>query len=58
MSEPTTILYRPVSPKELDPIRTVGASVHQELWVPAEELAELNRNIVDQLEVVAGFNNL
>jgi hypothetical protein len=40
------------------PIRTVGASVHQELWVPAEELADLNRNIVGQLEVVAEFNNL
>jgi hypothetical protein len=38
------------------PIRTVGASMHQELWVPAEELAELNRNIVGQLEVVAEFN--
>jgi hypothetical protein len=40
------------------PIRTAGASVHQELWVPAEELGELNRNIVGQLEVVAEFNNL
>lgn len=37
------------------PVRTVGASVHQELWVPPEELAELNRNIVGQLEVVAEF---
>src|SRR5499425_1800996 len=25
------------------PIRTVGTSVHQELWIPAEELPELNR---------------
>src|SRR5215467_5955745 len=37
------------------PIRTVGGSVHQELWVPAEELPELNRNIVGKLEVVAEF---
>jgi hypothetical protein len=39
------------------PIRTVGASVHQELWVPADELAELNRNIVGRLEVVGEFMN-
>ena len=37
------------------PIRTVGASVHQELWIPAEDLAELNRNIVGPLEVIAEF---
>ena len=37
------------------PVKTVGASVHQELWVPAEELAELNRNIVGLLEVIAEF---
>src|SRR5215831_6565903 len=37
------------------PVRTVGGSVHQELWVPAEELPELNRNIVGKLEVVAEF---
>ncbi len=39
------------------PVRTVGASVHQELWIPAEELPEMNRNIVGQLEVVAKFQN-
>src|SRR5438445_5095389 len=27
-------------------VQTVGGSVHKELWIPAEELAELNRNIV------------
>ena len=37
------------------PIRTVGTSSHQELWVPAEELPELNRNIVGVLEVIAKF---
>ena len=39
------------------PVRTVGSSVHQELWVPAEELPELNRNIVGLLEVIAKFTN-
>ena len=34
---------------------TVGARVHQELWIPAEELAEFNANIVGQIEVIAEF---
>jgi len=37
------------------PVRIVGASVHKELWVPAEELPELNRNIVGLIEVIAEF---
>jgi len=37
------------------PVQTVGGSLHQELWIPAEELAELNRNIVGLIEVIAEF---
>jgi len=37
------------------PVRVVGGSLHQELWVPAEELAEFNRHIVGLIEVVASF---
>ena len=37
------------------PIKTVGAAVHQELWVPAEELTEFNQNIIGLIEVVAEF---
>ena len=37
------------------PVRTVGTSVHQELWIPAEELTDLNSNIVGKLEIVAEF---
>jgi hypothetical protein len=37
------------------PPKHVGGSVHQELWVPAEELAELNQNIVGKIEVIAEF---
>jgi hypothetical protein len=36
-------------------IQTVGGSMHQEYWIPAEELAELNRNIVGPIEVVAEY---
>jgi hypothetical protein len=38
-------------------VRTVGASVHKELWVPAEELADFNRNIVGAIEVIAEFQS-
>lgn len=36
-------------------IQTVGSRVHQELWVPADELEEFNANIVGLIEVVAAF---
>src|SRR3989475_1327645 len=35
---------------------TVGAAVHKELWVPAEELEEFNRKIVGDIEVIAEFH--
>jgi len=34
----------------------VGASVHRELWIPAGELAEMNRNIVGLIEVIAEYS--
>lgn len=37
------------------PVQTVGSSVHQEYWIPAEELAEFNKNIVGLIEVIAEF---
>lgn len=37
------------------PIQTVGTRVHQELWVPAVELEEFNRQITDRIEVVASY---
>jgi hypothetical protein len=33
----------------------VGGRVHEELWVPAEDLEELNRHIVGGVEVVAAY---
>lgn len=35
------------------PVRTVGGSQCQELWVPADQLAEFNAHIVDEIEVVS-----
>ena len=33
----------------------VGAKVHEEYWIPAEELAAFNENIVGLIELVATF---
>lgn len=35
------------------PAQAVGGAVHKELWIPAEDLAELNRNIVGLIEMIA-----
>jgi len=37
------------------PIQVVGSSTHEELWVPAEELAEFNRHIIGPIEIIANF---
>jgi hypothetical protein len=39
------------------PVKTVGSSLHQEVWVPAEELAEFNQHIVGRIEVIAEFGD-
>ncbi len=36
-------------------IHQVGASHHTEWWVPAEELSELNDNIVGKIEVIGEY---
>ena len=33
-------------------IQTVGASYHQEYWIPAEDLMEFNRHIIGKIEVL------
>jgi len=38
------------------PEQTVGGSTHRELWIPAEDLAGMNHNIVGQIEVIAEFH--
>ncbi len=37
-------------------IQTVGAKHHTEWWVPADELDELNDNIVGTIEVIQAFD--
>ncbi len=36
-------------------VHVVGAAHHQELWVPAGELAEFNRHIAGRIEVIREF---
>ncbi len=36
-------------------VQTVGSSIHKELWIPAGDLAEMNRNVVGMIEVVAEY---
>lgn len=35
--------------------KVVGDSEHEEYWIPAEELAEFNENIIGLIEVIAEF---
>ena len=37
-------------------VQTVGGRVHQEYWIPAEDLDEFNSNIVGLIEVIAEFH--
>ena len=37
-------------------IQQVGASHHLEWWIPAEELEEMNRNIVGKIEVIGEYS--
>jgi hypothetical protein len=39
------------------PIKTVGAKRHTEWWVPAEDLAELNKNIFGGIEIIGEYSN-
>ena len=38
-------------------VRKVGGSLHLEYWIPAEKLAEFNKNIVGLIEVVSEFHD-
>lgn len=35
------------------PVQTVGAAHHTEWWIPAEDVEEMNANIVGLIEVIA-----
>ena len=33
-------------------VQTVGASYHQEFWIPAEELKEFNKHIIGKIQII------
>jgi hypothetical protein len=37
------------------PVQKVGGEIHTEYWIPTEDLAVFNRNIVGQITVIAEF---
>jgi hypothetical protein len=38
-------------------VQKVGGEIHTEWWIPAEELEELNDNIVDVIEVIGEYRS-
>lgn len=36
-------------------VKTVGSSLHNELWIPAEELDEFNRHLLEEIRVVEAY---
>lgn len=39
-------------------VHVAGSSIHREYWIPAEDLDELNQNIVGEIEVTREFRRL
>lgn len=39
-------------------VQTVGTRVHQEYWIPAEDLVEFNRNLIGSIEMVSSFTGV
>ena len=37
------------------PVQNVGGEIHNELWIPAEQLEELNSKIIGEISVVRSF---
>lgn len=36
-------------------VQNVGSAIHNELWIPAEELQEFNANIINEIKIVNVF---
>jgi hypothetical protein len=45
----------PTAYLEQFPVQNVGGEIHNELWIPAEELANFNQRIVGSIRVVNQF---
>jgi hypothetical protein len=38
-------------------VQRVGSAIHEEYWIPAEDLNEFNHNIIGKIEVIAEFHS-
>jgi hypothetical protein len=38
-------------------VQKVGADIHTEYWIPAEDLNEFNKNIIGHIEIIHAFKN-
>jgi hypothetical protein len=38
-------------------VHQVGSALYREYWIPAEDLEEFNRNIVDKIEIIEEFHS-
>ncbi|HEY7126678.1 MAG TPA: hypothetical protein VH540_22260 [Ktedonobacterales bacterium] len=38
-------------------IHQAGSPAHMEYWIPAEDLAEFNRNLIGTIEIIAEFHS-
>lgn len=50
-----TAFSLPIDYLQKYPVQNVGAKIHEELWVPAEELEEFNNQIIGGIEMVKVF---
>ena len=37
------------------PVQNVGGEIHNELWIPAEQLEEFNNNIIGEIRVLKSY---
>jgi hypothetical protein len=37
------------------PVQNVGGEIHNELWIPAEQLEEFNKNIIGEIRLIKTF---
>ena len=37
-------------------VKIVGSLIHQELWVPAEQLEDFNNNLIGKIELIETYN--
>ena len=38
------------------PVQNVGGDIHNELWVPAEELEDFNQRIIGEIKIIKSFH--